>query len=72
MENISNEILLAVLCSLLIYIFLKKNNSIIFNPNKDQMTNVNYYSDDINDINLNYNDQDVEKSNEKSDVNDID
>ena len=33
---------------------IKKNNVLIISPNKDQMANVSYYADDINDIDMSF------------------
>ena len=54
--KISKEILIAFAILLLFYMLVKKNNILIINPNKDQMENVSYYSDNINDIDFSFKD----------------
>ena len=44
------ELLISILIILLFYLIIKRNNVIIIKPGKDQMDNVSYYADDINDI----------------------
>jgi hypothetical protein len=54
-KNIFNkELLVGILLVLLFYILIKKNNVLIVSPNKDQMANVSYYADDINDIDMSF------------------
>lgn len=54
-KNIFNkELLVGILLVLLFYILIKKNNVLIISPNKDQMANVSYYADDINDIDMSF------------------
>lgn len=54
-KNIFNkELLIGILLVLLFYILIKKNNVLIISPNKDQMANVSYYADDINDIDTSF------------------
>lgn len=50
MKNYIKEIIISILILFLFYLVIKKNNVIILNPSKDQMKNVSYYADDINDI----------------------
>lgn len=50
----SKELLVGILLVLLFYILIKKNNVLIISPNKDQMANVSYYADDINDIDMSF------------------
>jgi hypothetical protein len=48
------EILVSMLIILLFYLIIRKNNVIIIKPSKDQMDNVSYYADDINDIDFSF------------------
>lgn len=68
MQICSTEILVSILIIVLFYLIIKKNNVIIMSPNKDQMDNVSYYADDINDIDFsfkeNLNDNSKENSNQ--------
>ena len=50
MNIFTKELLVSMLIIVLFYLIIKKNNIIIINPTKDQMDNVSYYADDINDI----------------------
>ena len=50
------ELLVSILIIFLFYLIIKKNNIIIINPTKDQMDNVSYYADDINDIDFSFKD----------------
>ena len=50
----SKELLVGILLLLLFYMIIKKNNVLIISPNKDQMANVSYYADDINDIDMSF------------------
>lgn len=63
MKNYIKEIVISILILFLFYLVIKKNNVIILNPSKDQMKNVSYYSDDINDIDNSWKNQ-IEKDNE--------
>ena len=49
------ELLVSILIIFLFYLIIK-NNIIIINPTKDQMDNVSYYADDINDIDFSFKD----------------
>lgn len=62
------EIIISVLILLLFYLVLKKNNVIILNPSKDQMDNVSYNADDINDIDTSWK-NDLKKEDIKEDDN---
>ena len=54
MKSCSKEILVSILIVILFYLIIKKNNVIILKPSKDQMDNVSYYADDINDIDFSF------------------
>lgn len=54
MQNCSKEIIVSILIIFLFYLIIKKNNVIIMSPSKDQMDNVSYYADDINDIDFSF------------------
>jgi len=50
MKNNIQEFFIALIICFLFYLIVKKNNVLILNPSKDQMSNASYYTDDINDI----------------------
>lgn len=54
MKSCSKEILVSILIVVLFYLIIKKNNVLILKPSKDQMDNVSYYADDINDIDFSF------------------
>ena len=54
MKIFCKELLVSVLIIILFYLIIKKNNVVIVNPSKDQMDNVSYYADDINDIDFSF------------------
>lgn len=57
------EIIVSILILLLFYLVLKRNNVTILNPSKDQMKNVSYNADDINDIDTSWKNE-IEKDDE--------
>lgn len=62
------EIIVSILILLLFYLVLKRNNVTILNPSKDQMDNVSYNADDINDIDTSWK-NDLKKEDIKEDDN---
>jgi len=54
MKICTKELLISILIIVLFYLIIKKNNVIIIKPSKDQMDNVSYYADDINDIDFSF------------------
>ena len=54
MNYYTKEILVSILIILLFYLIINKNNVIVINPSKDQMANVSYQADDINDIDFSF------------------
>lgn len=51
----AKELIVSILIILLFYLIIKRNNVVILKPSKDQMDNVSYYADDINDIDMSFN-----------------
>jgi hypothetical protein len=50
----NQELLIAILICLLFYIIIKNNNELIVSPSNEQMKNVIYNTDDINDIDTSF------------------
>ena len=71
MNYYTKEILVSILIILLFYLIIKKNNVIIINPSKDQMANVSYQADDINDIDFSFKDN-LKDNNEVSNEENLD
>ena len=46
----SKEFILALIIMLLFYCLTKRNNILTITPSTDKMSNVEYHTDDINDI----------------------
>ena len=67
MNIFTKELIVSILIILLFYLIIRRNNVIIVNPSKDQMNNVSYYADDINDIDFSFKEKDNNDIQEKSD-----
>jgi hypothetical protein len=67
MNIFTKELLISILIILLFYLIIKRNNVIIMKPSKDQMDNVSYYADDINDIDFSFKENLENNTQEKSD-----
>lgn len=60
----AKELIVSILIILLFYLIIKRNNVIILKPSKDQMDNVSYYADDINDIDMNFKNESINNNEE--------